>query len=614
MSSLPASLVRFRTDLETAIGLELARRRKSARRKRLLVVAAAGLLVVVSASAYATARDLFFGAHPSFVSGVPEWSPDGRRIAYLSTSCLPGRPPCTGQFKIVVESLDGRAQSALGQAALRTAVNRSPPVLSPDWRKLAFVRDRGLFRSYPGGVSLRYTSIVVTNVDGSRRRQLTPKGLYRDPVWSPDGTKLAFVRLSGDSADLYVVAADGTGRRKLARAISYPPNPHDPPKSPNPNPTWSPDGRKLAFTSNRDGNEDIYVANVDGSGLANLTRSRGNDRVPTWSPDGRSIAFRSDRDGNGEIYVMNADGSAQRRLTRDPESEGLPVWSPDGRKILVARFGHGSSDIWVMNRDGSKRRRLSVGSSPAWSPDGRLVAFLSNKPAKVYVMSSAGGEPAALGEFVDAWFAQGRISRSAGGVQFSLSVPKTAPRQWENQPMEPVPAPFKSRGFYLSRSLNEGQAAEVVIYWTAFPARGEVAACPTVVNPGRRGQSIDELADALARVPGTELVSSPTRVRVGNRPATYLELVVREDRGCDPGFFFTWHDDRSGAFWDKTRAGARVRAWIIDVDGKLVVLVAETLEHGYRTRGFNYHPPPPEQDLQKVGREIEQIVQSIRFD
>ena len=94
---------------------------------------------------------------------------------------------------------------------------------------------------------------------------------------------------------------------------------------------WSPDGRKIVFVSDRDGNLEIYVMNADGSGQRNLTRHPGYDSDPEWSPDGRKIAFATKREGNFEIYVMNADGSGQHNLTRNPAPDRFPVWSP-GRK------------------------------------------------------------------------------------------------------------------------------------------------------------------------------------------------------------------------------------------------------------------------------------------
>ncbi len=123
-------------------------------------------------------------------------------------------------------------------------------------------------------------------------------------------------------------------------------------------------------------NSEIYVMNADGSGQRRLTRNAASDFAPAWSPDGRKIAFVSRRDGNCEIYVMNADGSGQRRLTRNP--------AYDGDACLVARRAEdrlrkSNWHIYVMNADGSGQRRLTHNAArdlgPAWSPDGRKIAF-----------------------------------------------------------------------------------------------------------------------------------------------------------------------------------------------------------------------------------------------
>ena len=102
-------------------------------------------------------------------------------------------------------------------------------------------------------------------------------------------------------------------------------------------PAWSPDGRKLAFVSRRDGNSEIYVINADGSGQENLTQHPARDSHPSWSRDGRKLAFVSRRDGNSEIYVMNADGSGLRNVTRAPSNDLGPAWSPDGGAIAFVQ-------------------------------------------------------------------------------------------------------------------------------------------------------------------------------------------------------------------------------------------------------------------------------------
>jgi dipeptidyl aminopeptidase/acylaminoacyl peptidase len=151
-------------------------------------------------------------------------------------------------------------------------------------------------------------------------------------------------------------------------------------------PAWSPDGRKLAFVSERDGNAEIYVMNADGSGQENLTRQPASDSHPSWSPNGRKLAFVSRRDTNSEIYVMNADGSGLRRLTRTPRDDRGPAWSPDGRAIAFVRTkcvpsppcatAYGTY-LYVVNADGSGLRRLTTvrghALTPSWSADGKTI-------------------------------------------------------------------------------------------------------------------------------------------------------------------------------------------------------------------------------------------------
>jgi TolB protein len=98
--------------------------------------------------------------------------------------------------------------------------------------------------------------------------------------------------------------------------------------------SWSPDGNKIAFSSTRDKNTDIYVMDADGSGEIQLTCNVGKNSAPSWSPDGKRIAFRSDRDGCRQVYVMNSGGSQQIRVTSDQANDDNPEFSPDGSKIV----------------------------------------------------------------------------------------------------------------------------------------------------------------------------------------------------------------------------------------------------------------------------------------
>ena len=148
-------------------------------------------------------------------------------------------------------------------------------------------------------------------------------------------------------------------------------------------PAWSPDGRRIAFTSRRSGNYDLYVINADGSGVRRLTTDPGFDGFPSWSPDGTRIAFESSRTGgNYDIWIINADPPASpRRVTSDPAVDGLPTWSPDARRIAFDSKRDGDWEIYITARGGKVSRVTSNTVSdvqPSWSPDGRQLAFVHN--------------------------------------------------------------------------------------------------------------------------------------------------------------------------------------------------------------------------------------------
>ena len=160
---------------------------------------------------------------------------------------------------------------------------------------------------------------------------------------------------------------------------------------------------KIVFTSNRDGNAEIYSMNADGSSLTRLTTNDFNDDRPRWSPDGTKILFQSDRDspvtGTADVYVMNANGTGQTRLTYDAADDSAAVWSPDGSKIVFQSLRNGQYyQVYVMNADGTNQLNLSNGiaadTHPAWSPNGLKIAFASERDQpgfpSVYVMNSNG--------------------------------------------------------------------------------------------------------------------------------------------------------------------------------------------------------------------------------
>ncbi len=202
------------------------------------------------------------------------------------------------------------------------------------------------------------------------------------PTWSPDGRQMAFVGNNGNE-DIYVMNLDGSGLLRLT---------DDP--APDRSPVWSLDGQRIAFVSEREGNQEIYVMNADGSSLTRLTDTPTSEWAPDWSPDGMQIAFGSERDGNEEIYVMNPDGSGLLRLTDDPAYDGSPIWSPDGGQIAFVSRRDGDDDIYVMNADGSNLTRLTDNTDGDWiwdwSPNGQQIGFQSNRDDNndIYLMNT----------------------------------------------------------------------------------------------------------------------------------------------------------------------------------------------------------------------------------
>ncbi len=208
-------------------------------------------------------------------------------------------------------------------------------------------------------------------------------------TFSPDGRRLAYTGYGLVHSFIGIMDADGTNVQQLTQGDTDATFP-----------SWSPDGTLIAFTSVRDGTNDIHVVAPDGSGLSQLTDGPADDVGPTWSPDGRRIAFVSDRGadaGHTSLYVMAADGSDVVRLTFGPAIDHSPAWSPDGTLIAFRSHHDGPGDIYVISPDGSGLRRVTHSPAddwaPAWSPDGRWLAFQSRRDGdwEIYVASVDGG-------------------------------------------------------------------------------------------------------------------------------------------------------------------------------------------------------------------------------
>ena len=253
--------------------------------------------------------------------------------------------------------------------------------------------------------------IYVMDADGGNQRRLTNNsdGDW-SPSWSPDGKRIVFCsdrdghpdRIPGwFTSEIYVMDADGGNPQNLTN------HPSD-----DRSPSWSPDGTRIAFHSDRDNDRDhnieIYVMDTDGSNLQRLTNNLTEDEDPSWSPDGKRIVFSARREGHvenkfgitDEIYVMDADGGNQRRLTENRNNDWDPEWSPDGKRIAFMADRKGDFvkfDIYVMDTDGGNEQKLTNNrgwdSSPSWSPNGKRIAFTSEREGNydIYVMDADGG-------------------------------------------------------------------------------------------------------------------------------------------------------------------------------------------------------------------------------
>jgi Tol biopolymer transport system component len=258
----------------------------------------------------------------------PAWAHDGRRIAFVCNNVL-----------IAVLAL------APAESSGTVATGAQTPQGKIVYSQRFWPKDDRLVDNW---------ELFVKTLGRGNTARITRNPRCSDtwPSWSRSGRWIAFACGYGPRAGVYVVDAEGRGRRTIAAL----------PNRRIDGTAWSPDERRIAFVAGG-----IWVVNADGSGRRRLTSSQ--DSAPTWSRDGTRIAYEH----MGNVFLMRADGTARRRLVARASK---PAWSPDGRRILFVR----GLDIWVMSADGSERRRLRCCrrhgvATVAWSPDSRHLAY-----------------------------------------------------------------------------------------------------------------------------------------------------------------------------------------------------------------------------------------------
>ena len=269
----------------------------------------------------------------------PVWSPDHSRIAFLTNR--------DGNVELYTGLMDGTSITRV----TNTSVDESQPTWSPDGQRIAYVSPDadGAPRAY-----------WVSFDDLLPNRLIFESNSEVDLAWSPRGTWIAFAGLdeNGNSEGLFLRNPDGVNRLQLSA-------------SPDRHPAWSPDGKKLVFTSTRDGDEEIYVMHVGDTGpegqAVRITNNPASDFSPTWSPDSKRVAFISDRNDSRDIFTVSDQGEGVQSLTRNQVEEMSLVWGPTGRLVFESRPS-GKSELFVTTMNGVQNR-LSVGDVAASQPD-----------------------------------------------------------------------------------------------------------------------------------------------------------------------------------------------------------------------------------------------------
>ncbi len=298
--------------------------------------------------------------------------------------CDPNNPSLTATASAVLPTATPVTPTPPPTEVPPTGVPTQPPVLPPLSGTIVFESNRdgtaGIYR-------VEMPDLNVALVSSS-------SGIDTQPAYSPDGSQIAFASTRDGNSEIYIMNANGGNQSNLTS------NPSE-----DLYPAWSADGQWIIFTSNRDGNQEIYKVRTSGADLTNLSNNPANDAQPTWVSDtglfssaGDRIAFATDRDGNQEIYMMTSDGADPANISNSGGEDFYPRATRSGARIVFVSTRDGSQDVFVMNANGSDQGNLSNNPAqdayPYWSPNAEWITFASNRSGAfdIFIMRSNGTE------------------------------------------------------------------------------------------------------------------------------------------------------------------------------------------------------------------------------
>ena len=335
-------------------------------------------------------------------SALPERPTQGSEVAYPTWRMLKqdfllvGRSvPDGGGYRVEYELFDvAKQQRLLGFAltapagAMRDVAHQISDAVYEKilgvpgafWTRIAYVTANGL------GRQSRY-ALMVADADGwNPRTVVNSTEPLMSPSWSPDGRRLAYVSFEGGNSGVWIQDIASGSREKVASFRGI-----------NGAPSFSPDGNRLALTLSKGGNPDIYVMDLGSKHLTQVTNHFGIDTEPSWSPDGASLYFTSDRGGRPQIYQVPASGGSATRISFDGSYNASPTVSFDGKKIATAQGAGNTYRIALFDRSvgGGRWSLLSPGSldeSPSFAPNAAMVLYAAREGRRgvLYAVSADG--------------------------------------------------------------------------------------------------------------------------------------------------------------------------------------------------------------------------------